>query len=208
MLGETWRAKRGEPVRTKKFVVIQGLGFHFVRTSRASRPLSCTNSLRSCSHRFAEWNKGELKSYLIEITSDILKKKDDKKAEGYVIDKIKDCTGMKGTGMWTVKEAAEQAVPAPTIAAALDARFLSGRKEEREVASTILKGPTEVPSVSHEQILEDLQSALYAAKICSYAQGLCLIKVSASERAASAWGGEDCNCNCNSSSSNTPQPFS
>ncbi|GMH49180.1 hypothetical protein TrVE_jg11127 [Triparma verrucosa] len=128
------------------------------------------------SARFAEWNKGELKSYLIEITADILKKKDDMKGEGYVIDKIKDCTGMKGTGMWTVKEAAEQAVPAPTIAAALDARFLSGRKEEREVAATILKGPTEVPSVSHEQILEDLQAALYAAKICSYAQGLCLIK--------------------------------
>eukprot|EP00518_Triparma_eleuthera_P003377 CAMPEP_0182454918 /NCGR_PEP_ID=MMETSP1319-20130603/1327_1 /TAXON_ID=172717 /ORGANISM="Bolidomonas pacifica, Strain RCC208" /LENGTH=499 /DNA_ID=CAMNT_0024652947 /DNA_START=157 /DNA_END=1653 /DNA_ORIENTATION=- len=137
------------------------------------------------SARFAEWNKGELKSYLIEITADILKKRDDKTGQGYVVDKIRDCTGMKGTGMWTVKEAASQSVPAPTIAAALDARFLSGRKDERVAASSILKGPSEVPSVSHDQILEDLQAALYAAKICSYAQGLCLIKAASD---AEGWG--------------------
>lgn len=60
----------------------------------------------------------------------MLSLQDDKTPDGYVVDKIRDCTGMKGTGMWTVKEGAERSVPAPTIAAALDARFLSGRKDE------------------------------------------------------------------------------
>jgi 6-phosphogluconate dehydrogenase len=89
---------------------------------------------------------------------------------------ILDKTGMKGTGRWTVQEAAEQSVAAPTIAAALDSRYLSGRKEERVKAAKILRGPTEMPSVSKEQIVEDLQAALYAAKVCSYAQGMSLIK--------------------------------
>ena len=83
---------------------------------------------------------------------------------------------MKGTGRWTVQEAAEQSVAAPTITAALDARYISGRKDERVEASSLLSGPTEVPNVSKSQIVEDLGSALYCAKICSYAQGLGIIK--------------------------------
>ena len=83
---------------------------------------------------------------------------------------------MKGTGRWTVQEAAEQSVAAPTIAAALDARYLSGRKDERVKASSILAGPKETPNVSKFQIVEDLQNALYAAKVVSYAQGLGIIK--------------------------------
>ena len=71
---------------------------------------------------FDEWNKGDLESYLIEITAKILKRKDDKTDEGFVVDKVLDKTGMKGTGRWTVQEAAEQSVAAPTIASALDSR--------------------------------------------------------------------------------------
>ena len=87
-----------------------------------------------------------------------------------------DKTGSKGTGRWTVQEAAEQSVAAPTLAAALDSRYISSRKEERIAASKVLTGPTETPNVSKSQIIEDLEAALYAAKICSYAQGLGLIK--------------------------------
>lgn len=125
---------------------------------------------------FEEWNKGELESYLIEITATILKKKDDQGEDGYVVDHILDKTGMKGTGRWTVQEAAEQSVAAPTIATALDTRYISAQKDERVAASKVLKGPTETPLVDKDQVIKDLQSALYAAKIVSYAQGLGIIK--------------------------------
>lgn len=125
---------------------------------------------------FAEWNKGELHSYLIEITATILKKKDDQTNEGYVVDKILDKTGMKGTGRWTVQEAAEQSVAAPTIASALDTRYISGRKEERVAAEKVLNGPTDKPVVDKAQIIKDLQAALYCSKIVSYAQGLGIIR--------------------------------
>jgi 6-phosphogluconate dehydrogenase len=127
---------------------------------------------------FDEWNKGELESYLIEITSKILRRKDDLTPDGYVVDKILDKTGQKGTGRWTVQEAAEMSVAAPLITAALDARYLSSRKEERVKASTLLKGPAreDVPLVDKDQVLADLQAALYCAKVTSYAQGLRLIK--------------------------------
>ncbi len=94
---------------------------------------------------------------------------------------IKDKTGMKGTGRWTVQEAAEQSVPAPTITASLDARYISGRKEERIRASKILTGPKEAPNVSKPQIIADLGEALYCAKVCSYAQGLGLIEAASAK---------------------------
>lgn len=126
---------------------------------------------------FVEWNEGDLESYLIEITAKILARKDDITNDGYVVDKILDKTGMKGTGRWTVQEAAEQSVAAPVIAASLDSRYISGRKEERVAASTLLEGPTnEMPNVDTEQVLEDLKNALYCAKITSYAQGMSIIK--------------------------------
>jgi len=127
---------------------------------------------------FTEWNKTELDSYLIEITSIILAKKDDQGQEGHVVDYVLDKTGMKGTGRWTVQEAAEQSVAAPTIASALDARYISGRKDERIAASKILTGPKEgsSPTVDKNQIIEDLKAALYCSKIASYAQGLSIIK--------------------------------
>lgn len=127
---------------------------------------------------FAEWNTTELESYLIEITAKILARKDDLETDGgYVVDQILDQTGMKGTGRWTVQEAAEQSVAAPIIAAALDARYLSARKAERVAAAPVLHGPPEgPPAVNTEQVLQDLRAALYCAKVASYAQGLSIIR--------------------------------
>ena len=89
---------------------------------------------------------------------------------------------MKGTGRWSVQEAAEQSVAAPVIAAALDSRYISGRKEERVKASGVLNGPVDsMPSIDKEQLLADLQAALYCAKVTSYAQGMGVIKA-ASEK--------------------------
>jgi 6-phosphogluconate dehydrogenase len=134
---------------------------------------------------FVDWNSTELESFLIEITGKILAKKDDLTSEGYVVDKILDKTGMKGTGRWTIQEAAEQSVAAPTMAAALDARYLSARKDERVAASAVLEGPAQFPKVLKKQLIADVQAALYCSKICSYAQGMCLIKA-ASEK--NGWG--------------------
>lgn len=128
------------------------------------------------SRQFARWNDGELSSYLIEITAKILAKEDDITGKGYVVDYVLDKTGTKGTGKWSVQEAAEQSVAASTITASLDARYISGRKDERIAASQILSGPKEIPNVSKPQIIEDLGAALYCAKVCSYAQGLGVIK--------------------------------
>merc|ERR1719460_874859 len=90
---------------------------------------------------FVEWNKAELESYLIEISSYILEKKDDQKDDNsFLVDKILDKTGMKGTGKWTVQQAAELSVAAPTIASSLDSRFLSGIKGERLAAAKIFEG--------------------------------------------------------------------
>jgi 6-phosphogluconate dehydrogenase len=125
---------------------------------------------------FTEWNKTELESYLIEITSKILARKDDLTDEGYVVDKVLDKSGMKGTGRWTIQEAAEQSVAAPLLSAALDARYISARKEERVAAAKKLTGPSEMPSVDKDQLISDLKAALYCAKVTSYAQGLGIIK--------------------------------
>lgn len=127
------------------------------------------------SDTFKKWNKGELESFLIEITGTIFETKDDLGGDGYVIDQILDKTGMKGTGRWTVQEAAERSVVGGVIAAALDSRYVSARKDERKVASGVLQGPTEVPAVDKAQLVEDVKQALYAAKLVSYAQGLSLI---------------------------------
>jgi 6-phosphogluconate dehydrogenase len=125
---------------------------------------------------FAGWNAGELDSFLIEITARIFTVKDTEGGEGFLVDKILDKTGMKGTGRWTVQEAAERSIAAPTMAAALDTRCLSGLKEERAAASKVLVGPTDLPRVDKAQLIDDVRQALYAAKICSYAQGMNLIR--------------------------------
>jgi 6-phosphogluconate dehydrogenase len=137
-------------------------------------------SNKEMAKQFESWNKGELSSYLIEITATILAKKDDLTGKGEVVDYILDKTGMKGTGKWTIQEAAEKSVAAPTMAASLDTRCLSGRKEEREEAAKILAPPAECVA-NKKQVIEGLRFALYAAKVCSYAQGLSLIKAASDE---------------------------
>ncbi|XP_031491401.1 6-phosphogluconate dehydrogenase, decarboxylating 1 [Nymphaea colorata] len=135
---------------------------------------------------FAEWNKGELLSFLIEITADIFSIKDDK-GEGYLVDKVLDKTGMKGTGKWTVQQAAELSVAAPTIASSLDSRFLSGLKDERVNAAKVFKDGGLGDGlcdqvVDKKQLIDDVRQALYASKICSYAQGMNLIRAKSIEK--------------------------
>ncbi|KAA8495063.1 6-phosphogluconate dehydrogenase, decarboxylating 3 [Porphyridium purpureum] len=136
---------------------------------------------------FADWNKGMLDSFLVEITAKIMAQKDTLLNDGSaLVSKILDKSGSKGTGMWTMEEAVRRAVPAPTIMAALEARYLSALKDERIEAAKVLKGPEpanakEKLTVSQEQLVSDVQAALYASKICSYAQGMNLIRTAANE---------------------------
>lgn len=135
---------------------------------------------------FSEWNKGELQSFLIEITADIFGIEDDK-GEGHLVDKVLDKTGMKGTGKWTVQQAAELSVAAPTIASSLDARFLSGLKEERVEAAKVFRSAkfgdaSTAKEVNKEALIKDVRQALYASKICSYAQGMNLIRAKSIEK--------------------------
>lgn len=125
---------------------------------------------------FEEWNKGELSSFLIEITADILKQKDPE-GPGFLVDKILDTAGQKGTGQWTAANALELGAPANAIAAAVYARALSSVKEERVAASKILKGPEPKPVSEADKAatIEAIKNALYCSKICAYAQGFQLI---------------------------------
>jgi 6-phosphogluconate dehydrogenase len=128
---------------------------------------------------FADWNEGELNSYLIEITRDILAYKDE---EGNaVIDLILDTAGQKGTGKWTVITALDTGQPLTLIAEAVFARCLSALKEERVAASKILPGPNEKFDGDKQQMINDLRKALYASKIVSYAQGFQLMRAAAAE---------------------------
>ena len=163
---------------------------------------------------FSEWNEGDLKSYLIEITAEIFRKKDPEGApskgplpseaqggtggeearlaertpprQADLVDQILDATAMKGTGKWTVQDAAEVGAPIPTISSSVDARMIAYAKSDRVALSKLLPGPT--PSVStseKKQLIADVRAALYAAKICSYAQGLHLLRLASDAR---HWG--------------------
>jgi 6-phosphogluconate dehydrogenase len=132
---------------------------------------------------FDEWDKTELKSFLVEITAKLLRRHDDLGPDptAFLIEKVLDQTGSKGTGMWTVQEAAGRAVPAPTIAAALDARYISALKPDRVAASSVLSGPMpdkqqKMSAAEKKEFTTDLRTALYASKICSYAQGMNIIR--------------------------------
>jgi 6-phosphogluconate dehydrogenase len=128
---------------------------------------------------FAEWNKGELDSYLIEITRDILGYKDEEGNE--VIELILDTAGQKGTGKWTAIEALNLGQPLTLIGEAVFARCLSALKEERVAASKVLKGPRAKFKGDKDKFIEDLRKALYASKIISYAQGYQLMYAAAKE---------------------------
>jgi 6-phosphogluconate dehydrogenase len=128
---------------------------------------------------FAEWYKGELNSYLIEITRDILGFKDEDGNE--VIDLILDTAGQKGTGKWTGIEALNLGQPLTLIAEAVFARCLSALKEKRVAASKVLSGPKLQFSDDKDAFINDLRQALYASKIVSYAQGYQLMRAAAAE---------------------------
>ena len=128
---------------------------------------------------FKEWNKGELDSYLIEITRDILAYKDN---DGMpLVDKILDTAGQKGTGKWTAVTALDQGIPLTLIGEAVFSRCLSAVKEERVEASKVLHGPSPAFSSDKTKFIDDLKDALYASKIVSYAQGYTLMRSAATE---------------------------
>ncbi|HEY9139775.1 MAG TPA: decarboxylating NADP(+)-dependent phosphogluconate dehydrogenase [Bryobacteraceae bacterium] len=122
---------------------------------------------------FAEWNKGELDSYLIEITRDVLGYKDE--AGDYVVDKILDTAGQKGTGKWTSDSSLELGVPVTLIGEAVFARCLSAMKADRVAASKILSAPPFQFSGDKKAFIEDVRQALLASKLVSYAQGFMLL---------------------------------
>jgi 6-phosphogluconate dehydrogenase len=132
----------------------------------------------------AEWNKGDLDSYLIEISRDILAKKDTDGAP--LVDKILDTAGQKGTGKWTVINSQDLGIPITLMAEAVYSRCVSALKDERVKAARKLKGPR--PSIGaakndtkKKQFIEDIRCALHASKIVSYAQGYMLMRAAAAE---------------------------
>src|SRR3989449_1293283 len=128
---------------------------------------------------FADWNQGELNSYLIEITRDILAFKD---TDGQpLVDKILDAAGQKGTGKWTVISSQELGIPITLVAEAVYARSISALKDERVAAAKKLKGPKPVIKGDHQQFVESIRQALYASKIVSYTQGYMLMRAAANE---------------------------
>lgn len=119
---------------------------------------------------FDEWNKGELESYLIEITRDIFTVIDEETGD-YLVDKILDTAKQKGTGKWMSQHALDLGVPTTLITEAVYARCLSAQKDARVRASKILAGPDKKFEGDRDQFIEDVRQALYASKLCSYAQG-------------------------------------
>ncbi|MHC5059455.1 MAG: decarboxylating NADP(+)-dependent phosphogluconate dehydrogenase [Planctomycetota bacterium] len=129
---------------------------------------------------FKKWNEGVLDSYLIEITRAILGKTDDETGKP-MVDVILDTAGQKGTGKWTSQAGLDMGTPIPQIAEAVFARCLSAIKEERVAASKELVGPEPKFEGDRQKFLEDLHEAVYASKICSYAQGYQLLRAAAAE---------------------------
>jgi 6-phosphogluconate dehydrogenase len=130
---------------------------------------------------FDRYNQGELESYLVEITARIFRRSDPETGQA-LLDVIEDSASMKGTGSWTVQDAAAIGVAVPTIASAVDARVISSRRALRQAASKALRGPVPQPG---PDLIRQVGEALYAAKCCSYAQGFDLIRAASDLR---GWG--------------------
>ena len=130
---------------------------------------------------FKSWNEGELESYLIEISRDIFTVKDKESGE-YLVDMILDTAGQKGTGKWMSQHALDLGVPTTLITEAVYARCLSAQKDARVRASAVLKGPADAKFTGDKtQFIEDVRQALYASKLCSYAQGYVQLDAAAKE---------------------------
>lgn len=131
---------------------------------------------------FDEWNQGELDSYLIDITADILTRKDDEGTGKAIVDVIKDAAGNKGTGKWTSQSSLDLGVPLPLITESVFARFISAYKEERVIASRVLPKPEVVAFDGDRQaLIEKIRQALYFSKIMSYAQGFAQLRTASKE---------------------------
>ncbi len=130
---------------------------------------------------FDGWNQGDLQSYLIQITAKALRQRDAETAQP-VVDLILDKAGQKGTGQWTLMNAAENAVVVSTINAAVEARVLSSMKAARVAASKLLSGPSGKLSMSQRELVAKVHNALYASKVVSYAQGLDLMRVQSDKK--------------------------
>ena len=124
---------------------------------------------------FAEWNRGDLDSFLIEITADILQQRDPVKPRKYLVDSVLDTAGQKGTGKWTSVNALDMGVAAPTITEAVYARIISAMKEQRVQAAKVLKGPKLAYKGGKKALLDAIRDALYCSKVCAYAQGFALM---------------------------------
>jgi 6-phosphogluconate dehydrogenase len=133
---------------------------------------------------FAQWNDGELQSYLIQITAKALAQRD-RETGTPVVELILDKAGQKGTGQWTQLNAAENAVVISTINAAVEARVLSSQKAQRVAASQMLQGPAPVLAVDRATLVAQVHDALYASKIVSYAQGMDLLRTMSEKQ---RWG--------------------
>jgi 6-phosphogluconate dehydrogenase len=129
---------------------------------------------------FSEWNAGELSSFLIEITAHIFNKMDEETGQP-LVDLILDKAGQKGTGKWTSQNALDIGSAIPTITAAVDARIVSSIKDERMAAAKVLSGPGGSFSGDRQQLIDSVRAALYVSKICSYAQGMALLKKASAE---------------------------
>ncbi len=138
---------------------------------------------------FAEWNQGELQSYLIEITAQIFLMKDEDTGKP-LVDLILDEAQQKGTGKWTSQGALDLGVPTPTINAAVESRIISALKGERVRASKVLSGPLAAYQGNRKAFVRQVRDALYMAKICSYAQGMALLRAASEEYAYSLNYGE------------------
>ena len=129
---------------------------------------------------FNDWNTGELKSYLVGITADILKKSD-RETGRPLVDMILDEAQQKGTGKWASQNALDVGAPIPTINAAVESRILSGLKEQRLAASKIIHGPQVEFKGNRQKLIDAARQALYASKVTSYSQGLGLLKIASDE---------------------------
>jgi 6-phosphogluconate dehydrogenase len=131
---------------------------------------------------FATWNEGDLDSYLIQITADILQQRDPVKKDEFLVDHVLDTAGQKGTGKWTSTNALDMGIPANSIAEAVFARCLSALKDERVGASKVLSGPSAQKSSDNKpDVVNAVRDALYCSKICAYAQGFQLMREAQNE---------------------------
>jgi 6-phosphogluconate dehydrogenase len=135
---------------------------------------------RELAEVFAEWNDGELRSYLVEITARIFERTDDETGKP-LVDVILDEAQQKGTGKWMSQNAFDIGAAIPTVNAAVEARLLSSFKAERTAASQVLKGPKPSGSADRSRLIAAARQALYASKITSYAQGMAMLRIASSE---------------------------